>query len=116
MGTYPQVPLTRRLERRHLLDVVRVEMMQLKAVLEEDPRMNHLAGTEKPRSWKATNEATYPLGGRDTDSSSGTLHSTTAVSEGSCPASTRRISCSRDTLNRVQFDMVVVKSRASWWH
>jgi hypothetical protein len=26
--------------------------------------MNRLAGTEKPRSWKATNETTNPLGVR----------------------------------------------------
>jgi hypothetical protein len=25
--------------------------------------MNRAAGTEKPRSWKATNDITYPLGG-----------------------------------------------------
>jgi hypothetical protein len=26
--------------------------------------MNRLAGTEKPRSWKATNDTTNPLGAR----------------------------------------------------
>jgi hypothetical protein len=76
--------------------------------------MNRPAGTEKPRSWKATNEITYPVGGRDTDSSPGTFHSTAAVSGGSCPASTRWSSWSRDTLDRVQFDMAAVMSQASW--
>jgi hypothetical protein len=37
MGTYPQVSLAHHLERCHLLDVVRVEVLQLEAVLEEDP-------------------------------------------------------------------------------
>jgi hypothetical protein len=36
MGTDFQIPLTHRLERRHLLDVVRVEVLQLEVVLEED--------------------------------------------------------------------------------
>jgi hypothetical protein len=62
--------------------------------------MNRLAGTEKSRSWKATNDTTYPLG-RDTDSSPGTLYSTALVSGGSCPASTRQRSYSRETLERV---------------
>jgi hypothetical protein len=35
MGTNSQVPLAHGLKRRHLLDVVRVEMLQLEAVLEE---------------------------------------------------------------------------------
>jgi hypothetical protein len=101
MGTYFQVPLAHRLECHHLLDAVRVEVLQLEPVLEKDPRMNRPVGTEKPRSWMATNETTYPLGGRGTDSSPGTFHSTAAVSGGSCPASTRRISCSRDALDRI---------------
>jgi hypothetical protein len=36
MGTYPQVPLAHRLERCHLLDAVRIEVLQLKPVLIED--------------------------------------------------------------------------------
>jgi hypothetical protein len=36
MGTDSQVPLAHHLERRHLLDAVRVEMLQLEAILEED--------------------------------------------------------------------------------
>jgi hypothetical protein len=47
------------------------------------PRTNRLAGKEKPRSWKATNETTYPLGGCGTDSLPGTFHSTAVVSGGS---------------------------------
>jgi hypothetical protein len=89
MGTNPEVPFTHHLERRHLLDDIRVEVLQLEAVLVEDPWMNRPAGTEKPRSWKATNETAYLLGGRGTDSSLDTFHSTAAVSGGSCPALTR---------------------------
>jgi hypothetical protein len=37
------------------------------------------------------------------------------VSGRSLPASTRQCSCSRDTLDRVQFDIAVVESRAAWW-
>jgi hypothetical protein len=40
------------------LDGVQVEVLQLEAVLVEDPRMNRPARTEKLRSWKATNETT----------------------------------------------------------
>jgi hypothetical protein len=42
-------------------------------------------------------------------------HSMAAVSGGSFPASTRHINCSRDTLDRVQFDMAAAKCRESWW-
>jgi hypothetical protein len=35
LSTNPQVPLTQCLERRHLLDVVRVEVLELLPVLEE---------------------------------------------------------------------------------
>jgi hypothetical protein len=34
VGTDPQVPLTQRLERRHLLDAVWVEVLKLKPVLD----------------------------------------------------------------------------------
>jgi hypothetical protein len=77
--------------------------------------MNRPTGTEKPRLWKATNETTYPLGRRDTDPFPGTLHSTTAVSGGSCRASTRWCSWSRDMLDRVQFDMAAMRSQANHW-
>jgi hypothetical protein len=80
MSTDPQVPLAHRLERRHLMDVVRVEMLHLRPYSKRTPRMNRSAGTEMPCSWKATNETTNPLGGRDVDSSPGTFHSTVAVS------------------------------------
>jgi hypothetical protein len=76
--------------------------------------MNRPAETEKPRSWKATNDTTYPLG-CDTDLSLATLHSTVVVSGGSCPTSTRR-SCSRETLERVHFDIGTAKSWAGWKH
>jgi hypothetical protein len=48
------------------------------------------------------------------DSSAGTIHSTASVRGGSWPASTRRRSCSWETLERIQFDITVAKSRASW--
>jgi hypothetical protein len=78
------------------------------------PRMNRPAGTEKPRSWKATNHTMYPLGGHGLNSSAGTIHSTASVRGGSWPASTRRRSCSRETVERAQLDIAPVKSQASW--
>jgi hypothetical protein len=77
-------------------------------------RMNRPAGTEKPRSWKATNDTTYPLGGRGTDSLAGTIHSMASVRGGSWPASTRRRSYSWEMLERVQFDISAAKSWTSF--
>jgi hypothetical protein len=57
-----------------------------------------------------------PLCGHGTNSSPGTFHSMVAVSGGSWPASMRRSSCSRDTLERVQFDIAVAEFRAGWKH
>jgi hypothetical protein len=74
--------------------------------------MNRPVGMEKPRSWNATNETTYPLGRRGTDSSSGSLHSSTSVSGGSCPAVTRQSSIKWVTLEHDQFDMATAGSRA----
>jgi hypothetical protein len=62
-----------------LLDVVRVEVLQLQPIREQHPQMNRPAETEKPRSWKATNDTTYPLGGRGMDSPVGTIHSMASV-------------------------------------
>jgi hypothetical protein len=64
MGTNSKIPLTHRFERLHLLDVVRVEVLELKPYSNSTPRMNRPAGTEKPRSWKAMNDTTNPLGAR----------------------------------------------------
>jgi hypothetical protein len=64
MGTDSKVPLAHRLKRSHLLDVVWVEVLKLQPVLEQHPADEPPAGTEKPRSWKATNNTTYPLGVR----------------------------------------------------
>jgi hypothetical protein len=44
MGTNSQVPLAQRLEHRHLLDVVRVEVLQLEPVLVEDRSDEPLGG------------------------------------------------------------------------
>jgi hypothetical protein len=55
-----------------------------------------------------------PLRGRNTDSSPGTFHSTTTESGGSWPASTRQRSYSRETLERVQFDIAAAGSWAGW--
>jgi hypothetical protein len=41
VGTDSEVPLIHRLERSHLLDVVRVEMLELQPILEQHP-------TDKP--------------------------------------------------------------------
>jgi hypothetical protein len=69
--------------------------------------MNRPAGMEKPRSWKTTDDTTYPLGGRDTDSSAGTIHSTASVRGAAGPprrdegvARGRRWSVSSSTLRR----------------
>jgi hypothetical protein len=91
-------PLAHCLEGSHLLDVVRVEVLELQPVANSTPRMNRPTGTEKPRL--ATNDTTYPLGGCGTDSSAGTIHSTALVRGGNWPASTRRRSCSQETLER----------------
>jgi hypothetical protein len=113
MGTYSQVPITHYLKHHHQLDAIRAEVLQLEVVLVENPRMNSPVGMEKPRSWKAMNETTYPLGRRGTESSPGTFHSTTTVSGGSFPASMRRHSWSRDMRDRVQFDVAVARSRTN---
>jgi hypothetical protein len=92
------------------LDVVRVEVLELQPVHEEHPSDEPAGGTEKLRSWKTTNDTTYPLGGHGTDLSAGTIHSMASVRGGSWPASTRRRSCSGETLERIQFDISTVKS------
>jgi hypothetical protein len=112
MGADAKVPLAHRLKYGHLLDVVRVEVLEL--YVNNTPRMNQPAGTEKPRSRKATNDTTYPAGGRGMDSSAGTIHSTVSVRGGSWPTSTRRRSFLWETLERVQFDITTVRSWASW--
>jgi hypothetical protein len=66
---------------------------------------------EKPRLWKATNEMMYPLGGRGTDSSPGTFHSTASVSGGRCPTSMRRCIIEWVMMERDQFDMVMASFR-----
>jgi hypothetical protein len=113
MGTYPQVPLTHCLECRHLLDVVWVEVLQLEAVLVEDPPDEPPGGDGEAAPVEGHERDHTAPGGRDTNSSPGTFHSTAAVSGGSCPASTRRCSWSRDTLDRVQFDMAAARSRVN---
>jgi hypothetical protein len=101
MGADPQVPLAHRLERRHLLDVVRVEVLKLEPVFQEDSLDEPPGGDGEA----ALMETTYPLGGRGTDSFPGTFHSTAPVRGGSYPASTRQRNIERDTLDHVQFDM-----------
>jgi hypothetical protein len=66
-------PLSHRFKSGHLLDAVRVEVLELQPVHEQHPRMNRPMGMEKPRSWKTTNDTTYPLGGCGTDSSASTM-------------------------------------------
>jgi hypothetical protein len=55
----------------------------------------------------------YPVGGRDTDSSAGTIHLTASVRGRSWPTSTRWRSCSWETLELVQFDITTAWSWAS---
>jgi hypothetical protein len=84
MGIDSQVPLAHRLERRHLLDVVRVEVLQLKPVLEEDSADEPPDGDREAALMESHERHNEPFGGaRDTDSSLGTLHSTVVVSGGS---------------------------------
>jgi hypothetical protein len=112
--TNAEEPLAHCLKDGHLLDVVRVRCWSSSLYANSTPRMNRPAGMEKLRSWKATNDTTYPLGGRSMDSSAGTIHSTASVRGGSWPASSRRRSCSRETVERTQLDIAPVESWASW--
>jgi hypothetical protein len=64
-------PLSHCLEGSHLLDAVRVEVLELRPIHEQHSSDDQPAGTEKPRSWKAMNDTTYPLGGCGTDSPAG---------------------------------------------
>jgi hypothetical protein len=83
MDTYPQVPLAHRLERRHLLDVVWVEVLQLEAILEEDPPDEPPDGDGEAAFLEGHERDHVPLGRCGTDSSPETFHSTAGVSGGS---------------------------------
>jgi hypothetical protein len=93
----------------HLLDAVRVKVLELQPVRKQHPA-DEPAGGDRDAAFVEGHERHHiPLGGRGTDSSPRTLHSTATVRGGSCPASTRRRSCSWETLERVQFDIAAVK-------
>ena len=55
--------------------------------------MNLPAGTENPRSWKATKDTTYPGYGMGKSSAPGLRHSSASVNGGSNPADARPYSC-----------------------
>jgi hypothetical protein len=121
MGTNSHVLLTHHLERRHLLDAIRFEVLQLKPVLEKDATDEPPDGDREAALVEGHERHHESLRGRDTDSSLGTFRSTAAVSRGSWPTSTKRRSCSRETLERVQFDIAAAESRVGWerkkqWH
>jgi hypothetical protein len=89
-------------------------VLQLKPVLEEDAADEPPSGDGEAALVEHHERHHEPLRGRGTDSSPGTFHSTTAVSGGSWAASTRRRSCSRDTLEHVRFNIAAAESRAGW--
>jgi hypothetical protein len=105
--TDAEEPLAHCLEGNHLLDVVRVEVLELQPVCEQhssDESAALVEGHERHH---------IPPGRRGTDSSAGTIHSTASVRGGSWPASMRRRSCKRETVERTQLDITPVKPRAS---
>jgi hypothetical protein len=66
-----------------LLDVVLVEVLQLEPILEENATDEPFGGDGEAALVEGHERHHEPLGGRDTDSSPKTLHSTVAVSRGS---------------------------------
>jgi hypothetical protein len=91
-------------------------VLELKPVLEQHPADESPGGDEKTALVEGHERHHESLrgGGRGTDASSGTFHSTAVLSRRSWPASTRWRSCSWDTLERVQFDIAAAESRAGW--
>jgi hypothetical protein len=63
MGTNSQVPHAHRLKRRLLLDVVRVELLQLEAVLEEDSTNEPPGGDGEAALVEGHERDHEPLGG-----------------------------------------------------
>jgi hypothetical protein len=112
MGTNSEVPLTHRLERRHLLNAVRVEVLELKPILEQHPADESPSKDGETALVEGHEQHHESLWGRDIDSSPRTFHFTAAVNGGSWPSSMRRRSCSRDTFECVPFDIAVAESRA----
>jgi hypothetical protein len=108
--TDAEEPLTHRFKSGHLLDVVRVEVLELQPVREQHPTDEPDGGhgeaalvEDHERYHIPTGRAWHRLvGGYDPSKAS--------VRGGSWPASTRRRSCSRETLECVQFDIATAKS------
>jgi hypothetical protein len=94
-GADAEVPLAHRFERSHLLDAIRVEVLELQPIREQHPTNEPAGGHGEAALVEGHEQYHIPLGGRGTDSSPGTLHSMASVSGGSWPASTRRRSCSQ---------------------
>jgi hypothetical protein len=63
MGTDSQVPFAHRLERCHLLDAVRVEVLQLKRVLEEDSADESPSGDGEAAFMEGHEQHNEPLRG-----------------------------------------------------
>jgi hypothetical protein len=76
--------------------------------------MNRLAGMEKPRSWKATNDTTNPLGGHGLVA--GDLPLDGGGERRKLTRLIRQRSYSGETLECVQFDIAAAESRADWKH
>jgi hypothetical protein len=87
----------------------------LEPILEQHPADEPSGRDGEAALMEGHEEHHEPLGGgRGIDSSPGTFDSTVAVSGGSWPASTRRRSCSREMLERVQFNITAAESMAGW--
>jgi hypothetical protein len=56
VGSHSKVPLAQRLERCHLLDAVRIEVLELQPILKEHHADERPARTETPHLWSDTNE------------------------------------------------------------
>jgi hypothetical protein len=95
------------------LDAIRVEVLELQPIREQHPTDEPVGGVREAVLVEGHERHHIPLGAH---SSLGTLHSTASMSGRSWPASTRRRSCSRETLERVQFDIATTISWTGWKH
>lgn len=110
MGSLLQIPLAQGLECRHLLDVVRVEVLQLQAVLLEHDS-DESSRRDRGAPFVEQHEPDHdPDGGWGWASGPGTLHSSAAVSSDSMPSEARRSSSAQVKDEGDQFDI----SSAAW--
>jgi hypothetical protein len=113
MRTDSQVPLTHHLECCHLLDVVRVEVLQLKPILEEDSLDESPGGDGEAALVESHERHHEPLRGARHGFITGNppLHS--GGEQRKLARLVERRSYLRDTLERVQFDITATKARAA---